>query len=486
MSAPAVVDPVAAVDELVRAAAPGLPTPPNPGGPVLVAGPGRAGVTAVRDALARLLPDREVSESPTEAAPELVVFVVSAAAPLTPSDCAVLDAAAAHTDAVLGVISKIDLHRGWRDILHRDAEILAAHDDRHRGLRWVGTAAAPELGPPRVDELATAVTDVLADPATACRNRLRSWATVLTAVAGDLQRRAERPRARQRDLIARRRELVARTRLARVESDVALRRAVQQTRIRLGARVAGRCAALRAELSVEAAVTPRRMLAGFTDTAADRAAAAFGELDDEISVQLTRLSERLGLPVPPAGGTPDPPVLPAPGRPARHLETRLMWALGGGFGLGLAWTSSRAVAGLAPALTGLGMLFGLLVGLVAGCWVVTARLLLAQRAALDGWLSSAIAELRSGMDRLVAARLLAAEAEWSCATARRRHQRADAVAEELRELDARARECAGEAAETAAESGRALAGIAAALAVVGKELAVVGKELASRDREIGN
>ena len=100
-----------------------------------------------------------------------------------------------------------------------------------------------------------------------------------------------------------------------------------------------------------------------------------------------------------------------------------MWALGGGFGLGLAWTSSRAVAGLAPALTGLGMLFGLLVGLVAGCWVVTARLLLAQRAALDGWLSSAVAELRSGMDRLVAARLLAAEAEWSYAAARRRQER---------------------------------------------------------------
>ena len=37
------------------------------------------------------------------------------------------------------------------------------------------------------------------------------------------------------------------------------------------------------------------------------------------------------------------------------------------------------------------------------------------------------------MDRLVAARLLAAEAEWSYAAARRRHQRADAAAEELRE-----------------------------------------------------
>jgi hypothetical protein len=90
-----------------------------------------------------------------------------------------------------------------------------------------------------------------------------------------------------------------------------------------------------------------------------------------------------------------------------------------------------------------------------------------------------VAELRSGMERLVAARLLAAEAEWSCAAARRRHQRADAAAEELRELDARARECAGEAAETAAESGRVLAGIEAALAVV-------GKELAPRDEEIGN
>ncbi|WP_144208908.1 hypothetical protein [Mycobacterium tilburgii] len=43
-------------------------------------------------------------------APRAVVFVVSAAAQLTDSDCTLLDAAE-HTDVVIPVVSKIDVYR---------------------------------------------------------------------------------------------------------------------------------------------------------------------------------------------------------------------------------------------------------------------------------------------------------------------------------------------------------------------------------------
>ena len=46
---------------------------------------------------------------------ELVNVVVSGVAPMTESECSHVDVAAARTDFVIGVVSKVDAHRGWRD-----------------------------------------------------------------------------------------------------------------------------------------------------------------------------------------------------------------------------------------------------------------------------------------------------------------------------------------------------------------------------------
>ncbi len=97
---------------------------------VLVTGPWLAGVTGVVAALTERLPDQKFVEStdlqPGEA-PTAVVFVVSAAASLTESDCALLDAATAETDAVIGAVSKIDVHRNWEEVLASNREVLTAH-----------------------------------------------------------------------------------------------------------------------------------------------------------------------------------------------------------------------------------------------------------------------------------------------------------------------------------------------------------------------
>ena len=80
-------------------------------------------------------------------APMAVVFVVSAAArATTESDCALLDAAAEHTDVVVGVVAKIDVHHAWRDVLAANRDALAAHAPRYAKVPWVGAAAMPELG----------------------------------------------------------------------------------------------------------------------------------------------------------------------------------------------------------------------------------------------------------------------------------------------------------------------------------------------------
>ncbi|CMR24518.1 Conserved membrane protein of uncharacterised function [Mycobacterium tuberculosis] len=146
-------DDPAGVDELVAAIAPGLAglglPVINRREVVLVTGPWLAGVSGVRAALAERLPQRrfvETAELGPGDAPVAVVFVVSAATALTESDCVLLDTAAEHTDAVVAVVSKIDVHRGWRDVLTSNRDRLAARASRYARVPWVGAAAAPELG----------------------------------------------------------------------------------------------------------------------------------------------------------------------------------------------------------------------------------------------------------------------------------------------------------------------------------------------------
>src|SRR5690348_11863007 len=104
-------DPVAAADAVVAAADPGLSSPGVVSRDVvLVTGPWLAGTTSVAAALRERMPEHTFVESDELGqgrAPVAVVFVVSAMAPLTESDCALVDLAANHTDLVVGVVAKI-------------------------------------------------------------------------------------------------------------------------------------------------------------------------------------------------------------------------------------------------------------------------------------------------------------------------------------------------------------------------------------------
>ena len=169
-------DPAAQVDALVAKIGPGLDAPAiNRCDVVLVTGPWMAGVSAVVAALRERLPQHKFVEAtdlgPGDA-PLAVVFVVSAAAQLTGSDCVLLDAAAEGTDVVVGVVSKIDVHRNWRDVVAANREILAAHAPRYGHVPWVGAAASPDLGEPSVDDLVETVAAQLADSGIAQRNQV--------------------------------------------------------------------------------------------------------------------------------------------------------------------------------------------------------------------------------------------------------------------------------------------------------------------------
>ena len=116
---------------------------------VLVIGPPLAGASAVAAALRGRLAGCVIVEPPGLAPgqlPDAVVFVTSAAAPMSACDAALLAVVAARTAAVVAAVTKIDVHRTWRAVL--EVNRTALRDvSRDRDVPWVGVAADPEAGP---------------------------------------------------------------------------------------------------------------------------------------------------------------------------------------------------------------------------------------------------------------------------------------------------------------------------------------------------
>ncbi|MEW5812789.1 MAG: hypothetical protein AB1925_25485 [Actinomycetota bacterium] len=331
-------------------------------GTVLVAGATRAGVTSVADRLREQLPEHrfiEAHELRSGQAPVAVVWVVSATAPMPPSQRARFDAVTACTGAVVAVVNKIDDHRGWR-------QVLAANRARVPAATWVAASAAPRVGKPCVDDVVTALARQLADPTLVRRNAARAAQA----------ERAGHAQSRYR---------------------------LHQLRLELIAGVRRRCAAARAELLTEVATMRGRA------EVEDRVRRRCHEIHDEVCAELeARVTELTALPVPPA---PRPACAPA-FLPSRRLETQLMVVLGAGFGFGVALVVARLAASLTSS-PGWALGAGGVAGVAVTVWVVRVRGLLHDRAVWERWVGDVVAALRTDIEEVVSSRLLAVEAAGS-------------------------------------------------------------------------
>ncbi len=470
-------DAVAEVDALVTAIGPQLGAPGiERRDAVLVTGPWLAGVSSVVTALSERLPKQTVIESTdlkTGEAARVVVFVVSAAAALTASDCALLDAAAAETDAVIGVVSKIDVHQNWEDVLAGNREAMAAHAPRYRDVQWVGVAAAPEEGEPRIDELAAVVSDQLADAALARRNRLRAWKSRLQNLADRYDRDADGAgrRARVEALREQRSEILRQRRLSKSERAVALRSQTQQARVQLSYFARNRCASVRSELQEEAASLSRGKLREFEAETGARLKDVLAEVDEGTTTQLAEVTQAVGLEIDPPAAAPLPTVdLPAPALKSRKLETRLMMLVGAGFGLGVALTLSRLLADLTPGLTLAGAVACAAIGLALTVWVVGMRGLLRDRGLLDRWVGESTALVQSAAEQLVATRVLATESSLTAALSEQDEAESTQVAGQVSVIDTELREHSVVGARAAALRSKEMPTLQAALAAVRAEL----------------
>jgi hypothetical protein len=474
-------DPAARVDALVAAIDPRLDAPAlNRRDVVLVTGPWMAGVTGVIAALHERLPQHKFVEStdlgPGDA-PVAVVFVVSAAAQLTESDCVLLDAAAEHTDVVIGVVSKIDVHRNWRDVLTVNRDTLAAHAPRYGQVPWVGAAAAPDLGEASVDDLLETVSAQVADSDIARRNRLRAWESRLQTVAQRFDRDAEGVgrRARVDALREERSTSLRQRRQLKSERTITLRGQIQQARVQLSYLARNQCSSVRSELQEDAAGMSRRKMPDFEANTRERVAEVVSEVSEGTTTHLADVVQTMGVPVALPAVEKLPTVdFPPPPLKSRRQETRLMMLLGAGFGLGVALTLSRLVAGLAPGLTVAGAVACVAIGLAVTFLVVNIRGLLHDRALLDRWVGDATSSLRSVVEELVATRVLVAESVLSTALVAREEAENTRVSDQVSAIDSELREHAIAAARAAAVRDREMPTVKAALDAVRAELGEPG------------
>lgn len=469
-------DPVAAADAVVAAVDPGLSSPGvESRDVVLVTGPWLAGTSSLSTALREQLPEHTFVEAdelgPTHA-PAAVVFVVSAIAPLTESDCALVDLAANYTDLIVGVVAKIDAHRNWRDVLAVDRAKLAARAPRYQHVQWVGAAAAPDLGEPRLDELVGVLRQRLADPDVQRRNRLRAWEVRLGTVIDRHQSDAAGSdrQARVTGLRKNRDDILRGRRLSKSERTIALRSQIQQARVQLTYFARNRCSSVRAELQEDASNMSRRKLGEFESYVRTRAGEVVDEVDEGITKHFDDVATELGLSAPEPPPPPMAPGVSSPPLKSRRLETQLTMVLGAGFGFGVALAVTRLFAGLAPGLTIAGLVAGGLVGLLLTVWVVGIRGLLQDRAVLDRWVADETATLRSAVEERVATRVLAAETALTADLAARDEVESATAADRVAQIDAELREHSVATAKAAVIRDRRLPPLQQALDAVRAEL----------------
>jgi uncharacterized protein YjiS (DUF1127 family) len=261
------------------------------------------------------------------------------------------------------------VHRDWLQVLDANRVLAASH-----ALSWVGVAADPHIGPPKLESLIDALDSALAQERRSPRNQL------LPNKSHAQSRISDRERA----------SAVRQLRVARVQ---------------LTGRVRATCASMRAELRRDVAGLSRRRVDEFRSGVRRRSARAVADLD----AMLSRLLDDLGVPPFDVEDASTPLLETYLPRFVRGQADRVTVALSAGFGLGMALTFGRLLAELAPDWAAAVTAASLLAGIGLSGWVIRARGLAAERAALDRWVTEVTAGLRTAMEERVVMQVLAAE-----------------------------------------------------------------------------
>ena len=364
------------------------------------------------------------------AAAAAVVFVVDAAAPLTRGEVTFLHGVSERVEAVHFVITKTDAHRGWREIVAADQELLARHAPRFARAvfhpvsgRLADAAAATadekiagvlmqQSGIPQLRAvLREAVTDsayLLADA-----NIVRTTVTVLTGALARLdgRRQALSTGAAQGELLRTRRDqLTARRRAGTRGWQVMLRAEIQRARVDLvhdTAREVREASQLfRASIDQADSTDLKNMpfhidacAQAMTARAHSRLIEAMGRICRSVLAELFQPREMAVL-IAQLATRPYSPLLTRAPERTRNLDDTILTMSGAGMGFTLSRMVTMLPAAALPAAFGVVLApVSIVVGGAAAYYLMRSRRRMADKAQLKQWLMEVLGEAKAQIDR---------------------------------------------------------------------------------------
>ncbi|MEV6827459.1 dynamin family protein [Amycolatopsis sp. NPDC051102] len=394
-----------------------------------------------------------------------LLFVVDASAPFTSTELQFLRDVGERVETVVFALTKVDMFRGWREVMEADRQLLREHAPRFAdavfhpvSARMFETAAkAPNeqmaamlREKSGVAAIQTALQELLVGRSAMLgeANTLRALSSALGELKAKLQaesRALSAGEAEAEQLRERRDQLQAERRSSTRGWQLKLRGEVQRTRVEVGHESARQMrdaqthfrqlidAAKRDEL----AALPQQVDIALQTTSQRISMLLSQRLNQVTNVSLSELFSPEELDViraqfARAGGP--PVVLRPPDKKPPTAEDKLLVFMGISGGVGAGKVAALPLAGVAI-LNPVVLPATIIIGLGAGWWMARTRKHAADKQHMKQWLVEAIADARSTLDQLVAEQLIEAEQQLSMALDEALGRRIDAIEAELKEVD---------------------------------------------------
>ncbi|WP_328446902.1 dynamin family protein [Amycolatopsis sp. NBC_00438] len=394
-----------------------------------------------------------------------LLFVVDASAPFTSSELQFLRDVGERVETVVFALTKVDMFRGWREVLAADRQLLAEYAPRFAdavfhpvSARMFETAAkAPNeqmaamlREKSGVAAIQTALQELLVGRSAMLgeANTLRALSSALAVLKAKLQaesRALSAGEAEAEQLRERRDQLQAERRTSTRGWQLKLRGEVQRTRVEvlhessrqmrdaqthfrqlIDAAKRDELAALPQQVDIALQTTSQRISMLLSQRLNQVTNVSLSELfsPEELDVIRAQFARAGGPPV----------VLRPPDKKPPTAEDKLLVFMGISGGVGAGKVAALPLAGVAI-LNPVVLPVTIIIGLGAGWWMARTRKHAADKQHLKQWLVEAIADARSTLDQLVAEQLIEAEQQLSMALDEALGRRIDAIEGELKEVD---------------------------------------------------
>ncbi|WP_328613179.1 dynamin family protein [Amycolatopsis sp. NBC_00355] len=394
-----------------------------------------------------------------------LLFVVDASAPFTSTELQFLRDVGERVETVVFALTKVDMFRGWREVLAADRQLLAEYAPRFAdavfhpvSARMFETAAkAPNeqmaamlREKSGVAAIQTALQELLVGRSAMLgeANTLRALSSALAVLKAKLQaesRALSAGEAEAEQLRERRDQLQAERRTSTRGWQLKLRGEVQRTRVEvlhessrqmrdaqthfrqlIDAAKRDELAALPQQVDIALQTTSQRISMLLSQRLNQVTNVSLSELfsPEELDVIRAQFARAGGPPV----------VLRPPDKKPPTAEDKLLVFMGISGGVGAGKVAALPLAGVAI-LNPVVLPVTIIIGLGAGWWMARTRKHAADKQHLKQWLVEAIADARSTLDQLVAEQLIEAEQQLSMALDEALGRRIDAIEGELKEVD---------------------------------------------------